>query len=381
MPERRFLPAPLLAAPVLALSVVLWGAAHAQDTAPGPAASPASAQPTTAQPATVPPATTPTPPASTQPASTAGPASRETAPDITAPTAHEQAGRCVEGTEQTCMDLVRRSKDGEERRIMVIRTGSDDTTGIYALCGPQDDESEDAPNVFVFSESGAGGIRIVIDKNLIQAPLAVVTQQAAKGDGEGAEGGDAEGSDGRVEASSGTARFLDDVPEGQTDRLARCGVAVDRKPMPGTVRVTQGKTHLTGETLNYDGADGIARIAGPITFQRDDQEDPLSGESKNIEINVDSEATVLVGDVVLRSKGGRVSKAGRVEYDDQANTARLYATPEQPAESVRGNDVLRISSGVIVYNLEKNEVYTDAGEGGNITGEFQDEAAPEPSSP
>ncbi|AAF11869.1 LptA/OstA family protein [Deinococcus radiodurans] len=365
MPERRFLPAPLLGVSLLTAALcgsVLWGAAHAQDTAPAPQSAPATAQPAASSTETAPTQTAPSP--------------SEAAPDINAPTAHEQAGRCVEGTEQTCMDLVRRSKDGEERRIMVIRTGSDDTTGIYALCTPQDDEPEDAPNVGVFSESGAGGIRIVIDKNLIQAPLAVVTQQAAKSDGEGEA---AEGSDGRVEASSGTARFLDDVPEGQTDRLARCGVAVDRKPTPGTVRVTQGKTHLTGQTLNYDGDDGIARIAGPITFQRDDQEDPLSGESKNIEINVDTEATVLVGDVVLRSKGGRVSKAGRVEYDDQANTARLYATPEQPAESVRGNDVLRISSGVIVYNLEKNEVYTNAGEGGNITGEFQDEAAPDTS--
>jgi hypothetical protein len=286
MPERRFLPAPLLGVSLLTAALcgsVLWGAAHAQDTAPAPQSAPATAQPAASSTETAPTQTAPSP--------------SEAAPDINAPTAHERAGRCVEGPEQTCMDLARRSKDGEERRIMVIRTGSDDTTGIYALCTPQDDEPEDAPNVGVFSESGAGGIRIVIDKNLIQAPLAVVTQQAAKSDGEGEA---AEGSDGRVEASSGTARFLDDVPEGQTDRLARGG-------------------------------------------------------------------------------GGRVSKAGRVEYDDQANTARLYATPEQPAESVRGNDVLRISSGVIVYNLEKNEVYTNAGEGGNITGEFQDEAAPDTS--
>lgn len=328
MPERRALA-------VLLLTLALGGGVWAQDRASAP------------------------PPATPTPAADA---------PVT-PTAHEQAGRCVEGTEQTCMDLVRRSKDGQERRIMVIRTGSDDSTGIYTLCTPQEDEPEDAPNVGVFSESGAGGIRIIIDKNLIQAPLAVVTQQSAEGD--------QEGSDGKVEASSGTARFLDEVPEGQTDRLSRCGVAVERQPRPGTVQVTQGKTRLTGQTLNYDGADGIARIAGPITFQRDDQADPLSGESRNIEINVDTEATLLVGDVVLRSGGGRVSRAGRVEYDDQASTARLYATPEQPAESVRGNDVLRITSGVIVYNLEKNEVYANAGEGGNISGEFLDEAAPD----
>ena len=353
--QRRFSPTDLLTGSLLALLTgTLCSVAWAQPPAPSQA-NPAQTGPVQAN------------PVQTGPERTNGMQPGAASPP---PTAHEQAGRCVEGTEQTCMDLVRRSKDGEERRIMVIRTGSDDATGIYALCTPQEGEPEDAPNVGVFSESGAGGIRIVIDKNLIQAPLAVVTQQAA-----GGESGD-EGSDGQVEASSGSARLLEDVPEGQTDRLARCGVAVERRPTPGTVLVTQGKTRLTGQTLAYDGADGIARIAGPIAFQRDDQEDPLSGESRNIEINVDTESTVLVGDVVLRSKGGRVSKAGRVEYDDQANTARLYASPEQPAESVRGNDVLRITSGVIVYNLEKNEVYADAGEGGNISGEFQDEAAP-----
>ena len=155
MPERRFFLS-------LLLTAALSGAAWAQDSAPAPAP---AAPPTAAE--------SPTPAAGTATGSAAQ-------TGVSAPTAHEQAGRCVEGTEQTCMDLVRRSKDGEERRIMVIRTGSDDTTGIYALCTPQDDEPEDAPNVGVFSESGAGGIRIVIDKNLIQAPLAVVTQQAAK---------------------------------------------------------------------------------------------------------------------------------------------------------------------------------------------------------
>lgn len=262
------------------------------------------------------------------------------------------------------MDLVRTAKDGKERRIMVIRTGTDDATGIYTVCSPPDDEPEGSPNIGVFSESGAGGIRIVIDKNLIQVPLAIVTQSPPQ---EGQSG-----SDGKVEASNGSASFLDDVPEGKTDRLSRCGVLATPKPTPETVLVTQGRTKLTGQSLSYDGAEGVARIAGPISFNRPDRKDPLSGESGSIEIDVDTESTVLVGDVVLRSRGGRVSKASRVEYNDQANTARLYATPEKPAESVRGNDILRVSSGFIVYNLDKNEVYASAGKDGTISGEFQD---------
>lgn len=65
-----------------------------------------------------------------------------------------------------------------------------------------------------------------------------------------------------------------------------------------------------------------------------------------------------------------MSRAARVEYDDQANTARLIGTPEQPAESVQGRDVLRAQE--LLYDLDRNEVVARAGVGGTITGEFQD---------
>lgn len=367
----------------LLLTAALLGAALAQTGAPVPttappsttAPAPAPSAPTgTETPETLPgefgePAEAPQPGA--RPPNEAGP--EPTVPSAEAQTVHERAGQCVEGSEQSCMSLTRQTEDGEERRILVIRTGTTDDTGIYTVCGPQDEDPEDAPNIGVFSESGPGGIRIVIDKNVIQVPLATVTQRPA-GEGE-------QGSDGRVEASDGRARLLDAAPEGQTDRLARCGVEVTPRPTPSAVKVTQGRTRLTGKSLVYDEADGKARIDGPIAFTRADQDDPLSGESARIEIDVDTEATVLVGNVVLRSEGGRVSKAGRVEYDDEASTARLFASEDQPAESVQGGDVLRVTRGVILYDLEKNEVYADAGEGGTISGEFQDEESGEPGAP
>lgn len=263
--------------------------------------------------------------------------------------------------ENASIELVRRGDDGEERRIRIVRTGTSDETGIFTICGPQEGEPENAPNVAVFSESGPGGVRITIDKNVIRVPLAVVTQRPAE---------EGEGSDGRVEASAGTARFLDDVPAGRTDRLSRCAVEVTPQPAPGTVLVTQGRTELKGQKLVYDETDGIARIDGPISFSRPSEDGPLTGTSERIEVNVDEEQTVLVGNVVLRSQGGRVSWAARVEYDDQANIARLIGTPEQPAESIQGRDVLR--AGVLLYDLGRNEVVARAGEGGTITGEFQD---------
>jgi hypothetical protein len=264
--------------------------------------------------------------------------------------------------ENATLELIRKGDDGKERRIRVVRTGTTDATGIFTICSRQDDEPEDAPSLAVFSETGTGGIQITIDQNVIRVPLALVTQKDVP---EGQEG-----SDGRIEASAGTARFLDNPPEGKTDRLSRCAVEATPAPTQGTVRMTQGKTELTGQKLVYDETDGIARIDGPIVFSRANTDGPLTGSSQRIEVDVDAEKTVLVGNVVLTSKGGRVSKAGRVEYDDAANVARLIGTPEQPAESVQGGDILR--AGVILYDLDRNEVVARKAEGGTITGEFQD---------
>ncbi|GGL03546.1 LptA/OstA family protein [Deinococcus radiotolerans] len=274
------------------------------------------------------------------------------------------------GAEQSSLSLVRRSeKDGKDRQITIVRTGTSDETGIFALCQPQDADPPDTPTLAVFSETGAGGVQITIDKNVIRVPLAVVTQLPPK-DGQ-------DGSDGRVEASAGTARFLDEPPEGKTDRLSRCEVEATPKPAPDTVIVTQGRTELKGQKLVYDSSDGVARIDGPVTFKRSSDRDALTGKSDRIEVSVDDEKTTLVGNVELKSDGGRTSRAARVEYDDTRNVARLYGTPEQPAESVKGGDTLR--AGVIVYDLDRNEVYAEKAEGGTITGEFidgEDGAAP-----
>lgn len=312
-------------------------------------------------------------------ASQAAPTQAAPAPAVPAPsgddtpTEQEKAGRCVEGSELSCIALVRQGKDGQERRILVIRTGTSDETGIYTVCGPRDGDPEGTPNIGVFSETGAGGVRVVIDKNVVRVPLAIVTSKPPP---EGQEG-----SDGRVEASAGTARLLDAAPEGKTDQLSACGVEAQPKPAPDTVFVTQGKTRLRGQSLVYDETDGVARIGGPITFTRDNAEQPLSGSSERIEVDVDAERTVLVGKVELKSEGGRVSKAPRVEYDDAANTARLYATGGEAAESVKGSDVLRVTSGYILYNLDSSDVVVFSDEGSKISGEFQDGESAAPANP
>ncbi len=274
-------------------------------------------------------------------------------------TAHEIAKRCVEGADTPCLELNRTADEGIEHRILVIRTGLTDNTGVYIICGRQDDEPENTPTQLVFSETIATGVRIIIDKNVIQVPLAIVTQTPSADAQAGKEKS-------HVEASAGTATFLEDIPQEATERLVRCGVQTKPQVVPNSVLVTQGKTELKGQKLVYDETDGIARIDGPITFKRQDDKQPLTGTSDRIEVNIDTEKTVLVGNVVLSSTGGRVSKASRVEYDDAKNEARLYGSPEQPAESIKGAEIIRMNT--LIYHLDLDEITAE----GNITGEFPD---------
>lgn len=286
--------------------------------------------------------------------------------------------------EFSSLQLVRRGKDGKERRIQVVRKGTDDASGTFTICSRRDEEAANTPSVAVFSETGAGGVEITIDKNVIQVPLALVTQKP-KQPGE-------EGSDGSIEAGGGTARSLEEIPDKATDRLTRCGVAVERAEQAGAVKVTQGQTKLTGASLKYGETDGIAHIAGPISFERagtaqadatqaatEQSEAPpeaterrtrLSGTADSIEVDVDNERTVLVGNVILNSDGGRTSRAARVEYDDAANLARLIGTSGQPAVTVRGNE--RLQAAEILYYLDSDEAVAQASAGVRISGKFQD---------
>jgi lipopolysaccharide transport protein LptA len=240
----------------------------------------------------------------------------------------------------------------------VVRTGSSDSTGIFTACQPQDDDPPGTPTLSVFSETTAGGIRLSIDKNLIVAPLALIEQK--------------EGGDGHIDVSAGTARFLDAAPPGAKDRLGLCEVEVKSSVVPDSVKVTQGKTSLKGSKLVYDESDGIARIDGPVTFERQSPGNNLTGKSKTIEVNVDDKTTTLVGGVTLQD-GTRTSSAERVEYDDAANVAILRGTEGAPATSKAKDQDLRAR--IIRYNLDTGDAVAidpvgssfDDGESGGST--------------
>ncbi|MFC6592046.1 LptA/OstA family protein [Deinococcus lacus] len=200
---------------------------------------------------------------------------------------------------------------------------------------------------------------------MIRVPLAIVTQRQNE---------DGSAADGSIEASGGRARSLDEAPEGATERLARCGLQVERTEQSGAVQVTQGKTRLSGQTLQYDEEDGTAHIKGPVTFERPTDDGPLTGTADQIDINVDTQATTLVGNVTLRSGGGRVSQAARVEYDDQANTARLLGTASQPATSEKAGEEIRAAE--ILYLLDSGDVLVWRSDEVGISGKFEVEETP-----
>lgn len=302
--------------------VLLLGAAGAQNTAPN--TQPAPASPAAGQ-----------PPKDQAPASGESPASPAASGDASLP--------------QVSISIERKTKSGETRTIKIVRVGTDET-GISANCVPRDEDPEGTPTVVVYSDTTPRGVEVTVDKNLIRAPLAIVTKKS--------------GGDGHIEMSAGTARYLDDPPPGKTDRLSLCAVEATPVVKNGTVDATQGKTRLKGSKLVYDESDGIARIEGPISFTRE----KLTGSSERIEMDIEKQTTTLVGAVQFRD-GNRTSKAARVDYDDTKNVAILRGTPQRPAETSTPSDTLRAET--IRYNLDTGEAVVIRGDK-PITGTFDD---------
>ena len=318
------------------LALLLLGAALAQPAQPAPPQpKPAKASPAPA------PAQTP----DSQPPDVQTP---DTQPPGTQPS---DAQPLDAGLPSVSITLTRKTKSGEERTIDIVRVGTDET-GISASCTPQEDDPKDAPTIVVYSNTAERGVEVKVDKNLIRAPLAIISKLP--------------GGDGHIEMSAGTAKYLDAVPPGKTDRLSKCEVEADPKVQQDTVRVTQGKTKLLGSKLVYDESNGIARVSGPISFTRD----KLTGSGKRIDVDVEKELTTLVGDVQFRD-GERVSKAGRVDYDDAKNIAILRGTADQPAETSKPGETLRAET--IRYNLDSGEAVVVRGTK-PITGTFEDGA-------
>lgn len=279
------------------------------------------------------------------------------AAETAAPNAPEEPA--PEGGASSELQLRRQNPSGSERVIRVIREGSDES-GIFAICGPGENEAPDAPTWAVFSDTG-GGVQIVIDDKSISVPLAVVRQNK-NGDGE-------------IEAGGGVARYLDNAPPSPKDKLESCGVFREFKSVQDAVTVKQGATRLIGQSLRYSEDEGIVNIAGPVRFNRDaeGEKGDLSGTGGRIEFDIDRELMTLVGDVELKSAGGRTSRAARVVYNDTKQWARLLGEGGRPAVSRKDGETLQAAE--IWYDLARDEVVARAGASGRIVGEITEETA------
>ncbi len=144
----------------------------------------------------------------------------------------------------------------------------------------------------------------------------------------------------QLELLGGSAEFTD----------KRCPVV--EASSEALVQLIEGATNILGSRFNYDNADGISRLAGPITLTRDaeNQDDRLSATAGSLFFDTDEDVKVLEDGVTLEA-GGRSSTAESVEWDEQAGIAILRGSP---AKSTLGTDV--VSGNEIKYFLDSNEV-------------------------
>ncbi|HEX2864754.1 MAG TPA: LptA/OstA family protein, partial [Deinococcales bacterium] len=234
----------------------------------------------------------------------------------------------------------------KDKTITAMRYGPNDA-GLAVICAPPEDDPN-APTRSVLYDAPPYKVHVTISDDTILAPIATVLKQP--------------NGDGHLEAFSGTVQEAPDNPDACVLPAATPDSAA------GSVQVLQGKTSLTGSHLTYDESDGLAVIAGPITFSRpqtgaDGSSDTLSGTSDRITINVDKSQTTLDGNVTLASKC-RTSKAARVLYDDKRSLAVLYGSPATSVET-NGN---KVQGSELTYNLESNDISIN----GQVTGSLND---------
>jgi lipopolysaccharide export system protein LptA len=226
--------------------------------------------------------------------------------------------------------------------LVIAKKYGPDDQGAMLICAPDENEITKT----YFADIKPYFVHVFIDKNIIRAPLITATKESR--------------GDGQLKAVNGIAKIID--PE-------TCEIELTLDPKPNTVFVEQGKTKLSGSSLEYSQETGIGIIAGPITFERPQAGNAvLRGSSEKIRVDVDNEKTFLEGNVKLDSKC-RTSIADRVEYDDRENRAILFGNPAV-SKRLDGSDEIKADR--LEYNLETNDVVLI----GAIEGVFDDEAKP-----
>jgi lipopolysaccharide export system protein LptA len=238
-------------------------------------------------------------------------------------------------------------------REIVVTQGAIGTEGARTVLANRNCEAGILSNIF-FGPRPEYVLTQIDDTELI-SQIAVVripekpsSEVANEGSGEGGstsgEGGDEE----TIELYGGALRF--DRPGCIEQWLASGDAGAGAVP----VVLLQGRTRVEGGRFFLDRGTDIALMDGPISLVREPEEgstaEPLRATSRSMTYDLTSEASTLLGDVVVTS-GERVTTAERLELDEEASLALLFGSP---ALSRRGDDEVR--GNTLRYDLDTDEV-------------------------
>lgn len=159
--------------------------------------------------------------------------------------------------------------------------------------------------------------------------------------------------------------------DGETIELLGAEVEFDRPRCPERVTpletppvtLTQGRTTVTGTRFLLEPDSDIGVMDGPVALERtaEGNSPALTGEAEQLEFDLESDRTTLIGGVRMVSEG-RISEADRLELDEAAGVAVLTG---DPARSTEGEDVLEGER--LIYYLDTNDVVVE----GNVRGVVQ----------
>jgi len=213
---------------------------------------------------------------------------------------------------------------------VVVEKTSPDELGLAWI------EENDEGVLFIFYDPPPYRVRAAFgDAALAWAPLALVNQPDAGG--------------GRVLLSGGRA-YYDEVE----DRV-RYELVED----PEAVEVQKGRFLARGGQLGYDNERGLARLKGPVRFERK-AEKPLTGQAGELLYVLDDDELWLLGGVELRQED-RTTRADRALVLEEQGIAYLFGNPvvsERPGE--------RLSGKVLGYRLESGELWIVGGVEGRM---------------
>jgi len=219
-----------------------------------------------------------------------------------------------------------------ERLITVVQRAAA-VDGARSILNNPNCEPEVRTNLFF--GPAPGFVETLIDATRLTSSLAIV--RVPDGDG-----------DETIELLPGRASF--DRP-GCLERLEALEEAV--------VVLEQGRTTVVGSRFWLEQETDVAIMDGPVTLRRTSEDGgvTLEASAARLWLDIGTEVATLEGDVVV-SSADRVSRAERLELDEEAGIALLTG---DPAVSSSGSDEIR--GRTLRYDLETDDVIAIGGVG------------------